>query len=103
MPKGENIPITQSLHYPLFCLNLHPLSPVPLQANTHRHRGANYFPSEIYQGHGILHCESPWPERTPPLPEKEGLGTGADEEALRNAPLLICPFILLPRGEEAKP
>ncbi|MPC52664.1 hypothetical protein E2C01_046540 [Portunus trituberculatus] len=60
MQKGEDIPIMQSLHYPLSCLNLHPLSPVPLQASAHRHRRANCFPS-----HGVHHCENPWPERNP--------------------------------------
>ncbi|MPC37108.1 hypothetical protein E2C01_030582 [Portunus trituberculatus] len=63
--KGEDIPIKQSLHYPLSYPNLHPLSPVPLQASTHRHRRANYFPSEIYLGHGVRHCKNPWPERIP--------------------------------------
>ncbi|MPC43878.1 hypothetical protein E2C01_037532 [Portunus trituberculatus] len=96
MQKGENIPITQSFHNPLSCPNLHPLSPVLLQASAHRYRRTNYFPTEIYPGHGILHCENPWPER-----KAEDLGTGADEEALGNN--LVCPFTLLPRGAEAEP
>ncbi|MPC73626.1 hypothetical protein E2C01_067961 [Portunus trituberculatus] len=66
MQKGEDKPIMQSLHYPLSCSNLLPLSPVPLQASAHSHRRANYFPSEIYSGQGVCHCENPWPERIPP-------------------------------------
>ncbi|MPC28668.1 hypothetical protein E2C01_021877 [Portunus trituberculatus] len=46
--KDENIPITLSLHYPLSCPNLYPLSPVLLQASAHRHKSANCFPNEIY-------------------------------------------------------
>ncbi|MPC58359.1 hypothetical protein E2C01_052361 [Portunus trituberculatus] len=65
MQKGEDIPIMQSLHYPLSSSNLHPLSPVLLQASAHRHKRANYFPSKIYLGHGVHHCKNPWPERIP--------------------------------------
>ncbi|MPC67579.1 hypothetical protein E2C01_061755 [Portunus trituberculatus] len=79
MQKGKNIPIMQGLHYPLFCPNLHPLSLVLLQASSHRHRRANYFPSKIYLSHGILHCQNPWPQKDPPV--AEGLGTRANEEA----------------------
>ncbi|MPC48420.1 hypothetical protein E2C01_042191 [Portunus trituberculatus] len=38
----------------------------PNPASTHWHRRANYYPSKIYPGLGILHCENLWPERTSP-------------------------------------
>ncbi|MPC63790.1 hypothetical protein E2C01_057893 [Portunus trituberculatus] len=38
---------------------------VLLQASAHRDRRANYFPSKIYPGHGVHHCENPWSERIP--------------------------------------